>query len=369
MRFAKFVRVKDPLVVYSEGLAYRPFLASIVEEYAGRGLPVAYVTSDRDDFKIGWKSAGVTNFYVGFGTKRTWFFQTLPARVVLMTMPDLDTFHIKRSVNPVHYVYTQHSLNSLHMVYRDRAFDSFDTIFAATLNHVSEIRALESLNQSKPKNVVQIGYPTLDQQIVTNGSRSPSRVEGRRRVLLAPSWGINGLIETGASSVIRALIEDGIMVTIRPHVQTQRLAADAVRALQSEFGENSEVDFDLDPGSYESYFSSDLLITAWSGSAFEFAFAQLKPVLFLDTPKKVMNPRYYELDLVPLEVSIRNELGLVVDAANGLELVGACRELLESTDTWIKRIEELRSRTVFNLGSSAKLAANHLQDLMSDSKV
>jgi YidC/Oxa1 family membrane protein insertase len=369
MRFTKFVKVKDPLVVYSEGLAYRPFLASIVEEFAGRGLPVAYVTSDRDDFKTGWKSAGITNFYVGFGTKRTWFFQTLAARVVLMTMPDLDTFHIKRSVNPVHYVYTQHSLNSLHMAYRDRAFDAFDTVFAATLNHVSEIRALESLNQSKPKNVVEIGYPILDQQLVTNGNRSPSRTEGRRRALLAPSWGSNGLIETGASFVIRALIEDGISVTIRPHVQTQRLAADALRALKSEFGENSEVDFDLDPGSYESYFSSDLLITAWSGAAFEFAFAQLKPVLFLDTPKKVMNPRYYEVDLVPLEVSIRNELGLIVDPDNGLELVGACRELLGSTDTWSRRIEQLRSKTVLNLGSSAKFAANYLQYLMSDPQV
>ena len=55
----------------------------------------------------------ILSFYIGDGVARSNFFINLKATIIVMTMPDLETFHIKRSkVYPVHYVYIFHSLNN-----------------------------------------------------------------------------------------------------------------------------------------------------------------------------------------------------------------------------------------------------------------
>ena len=47
--------------------------------------------------------------------------------------------------------------------------------------------------------------------------------------------------------------------------------------------------------SIQNYFDNDILISDWSGSAFEFAFGTLRPVIFLDLPKKINNESYIKL--------------------------------------------------------------------------
>ena len=63
---------------------------------------------------------------------------------MIMTMPDLETFHIKRSKShPVHYIYMFHSMVSTHLVYRKSAFDNYDTIFCVGEHHLDEIQNTE----------------------------------------------------------------------------------------------------------------------------------------------------------------------------------------------------------------------------------
>ena len=42
-------------------------------------------------------------------------------------------------------------------------------------------------------------------------------------------------------------------------------------------------------------FEADLMITDWSGIAYEYAYTTCKPVLFIDTPMKIMNPEYKKI--------------------------------------------------------------------------
>ena len=65
-------------------------------------------------------------------------------RVFIMTMPDLGTFYLKRSVHPVHYVYLFHNMVSSHMTFKPGAFDHFDTIFCVGPHHIDEIRKTEN---------------------------------------------------------------------------------------------------------------------------------------------------------------------------------------------------------------------------------
>jgi hypothetical protein len=67
---------------------------------------------------------------------------------------------------------------------------------------------------------------------VTDCVREPRRRIKPLKVLVAPSWGSQGLIESGvATTLIGVLIDAGFAVTLRPHPQTARLSSDRVAAV------------------------------------------------------------------------------------------------------------------------------------------
>ena len=60
-------------------------------------------------------------------------------------------------------------------------------------------------------------------------------------------------------------------------------------------------------------FKSNYLITDWSGIAIEYFLITKKPVIFVDTKAKIRNKNFDENnDNIPLEVSIRNKIGLII---------------------------------------------------------
>ncbi len=78
------------------------------------------------------------------------FFLTLhfnfqKADVVVMTMMDLGNLQLKKSINPVHYIYLFHSLGSTHMVDHANSYDAYDSLFCVGPHHVAELRKRESM--------------------------------------------------------------------------------------------------------------------------------------------------------------------------------------------------------------------------------
>lgn len=368
MKLNEFLKKERPLVIYSEGATYRPHLAPIVEEYAGTGRPVAYVTSGKDDYHASFDSENIFPFYIGKGVKRTWFFQTVDCDVFLTTMPDLDQMHLKRSIYPVHYVYTQHSLNSLHMVYREGAFDSYDTIFAAGSHHVGELRALEKSRGIKPKNVVEQGYVFLDglkAAAQAHGLQTRSRLlaEKTSTVLIAPSWGPLGLIENHGEMLIRNLLSFGFEVIVRPHPRTIQLAGKLVQQLSGTFSSHPRFILDSSSNPLRSYLQSDILVTSWSGALFEYALAFGKPVIHIDVPRKTRNPNYQQIDLVPFEVEHRGDFGAICPS-------GKLGNLGEQIETALSPAGALPSSgtaeveaKLFALGQGAAIASEYLIEL------
>ena len=370
MRLNNFLKSSGALVVYSEGVAYRPFLDPIVEEYAARGHAVAYVTSEKLDFRSAWVSPNIKNFYVGSGVKRIWFFQTLSAKVILMTMPDLETFHIKRSVHPVHYVYTQHSLNSLHMVYREGAFDAYDTIFAAGPHHCREVREIEQLRGTKVKNIIEQGYVLLDQYrelaSAARARKAPDQLPEKKvvTVLVSPSWGPEGLLENYAEETVLPLIEAGMRVILRPHIRTLQLAGQKINPMIESLEGNPLFTLDLEPSAIDSFTQSDVMVSAWSGVSMEYALAFQKPVISIDVPRKNFNPQYSQIKSEPVEISIRDAIGLVVQPKDLHRLPQHVEDLLSQTEKWRERLEGVADKLLFNQGSAAKSAADALESLM-----
>ncbi len=353
------------IVFYAEGPESWPHFEPILAELTGSlGRRLAYVTSSPSDPVLKRTDPNLDTFCVGAGVLWITFFQTLRNALIVMTMPDLETFHIKRSRFPhVHYAYVFHSMVSTHMTYRKGAFDHFDTLLCVGPHHLAEIRATEKLHGLKAKELLEHGYGRLDAILRDNAGRTPPPRTGPLRVLLAPSWGANGVLETMGVPVIEALLQAGFDLTVRPHPQTPRLKPKLIAGFKHRFGGRKNFVLEESVVSRQSLLDSHVMISDWSGAALEYAFGLEKPVVFIDLPRKVNNPEYEKLPMPPLEVSIREKLGAVVARDDFPGLCRAVERLAAAGDTYRDTLRALRSETIFNLGQSGVVGAKALVQL------
>ena len=111
-KFNKLDLDERSIVFYSESsvLLY-PHVEQIIKELEKRDQKICYVTSSKDDPILKNENKKIKSFYIGDGSAKYKFFWELKAKIVIMTMPDLENYWIKRSkVYPVHYVYIFHSI-------------------------------------------------------------------------------------------------------------------------------------------------------------------------------------------------------------------------------------------------------------------
>ncbi len=343
------------LVVYSEDSGSWPHLGPVVDGLLERfnGV-VCYVTSDANDPQLERNHQNLRTFYLGSGAIRTHFFMTLKARVLLMTMPDLETYHIKRSrAASVHYVYLFHSLVSTHMIYRKSAFDHFDTILCGGPHHREEIRETERTYQLPAKELIDHGYGRID-TIRREMHPQEEPIPGPIKVLVAPSWGPEGLIETHGVELANILLEAGFDLVFRPHPMTGKKWPGAIKALTDRFSSHERFSLDVDMSSKKSLEESNVMISDWSGAALEYAFGLERPVVFIDLPRKVNNPEYEKINCVPLEVSVRSKIGKVINVEELPEIPHAIRTLCEDRTAFREQIAKVLRESVYNLGHSAE---------------
>lgn len=349
------------IVFYAEDAASWRYLEPIISELTGtHSRDICYITSSHSDPILNRSDDRIKSFCIGFGTVRTVFFLSLEANVMVMTMPDLGTYHIKRSKNPVQYLYVYHSINSTHMAYRPGAFDHYDQILCVGPHHVDEIRATEAFHGLKPKILLEGGYVILDSILKLDQVDRKTSDNGPKRILVAPSWGENGLIESCGLELVEVLLNAGFQVTVRPHTMTIRQRHPALSNLNERFAFNPNFRLDLGLSSQGTVSESDLMISDWSGAAFEYALGLGKPVIFVDVPKKINNPNYEEIPQVPIEIMLRSEIGEVVAPDRLSEIPAAVERLCETPDLMRKSMQELRAKWVYNIGSAAESSADHI---------
>jgi len=312
----------------------------------------------------------VQTFYVGLGAFRTSWFQSLEADVLVMTMPDFGTYHIKRSKHLVHYIYLHHSMVSSHMAYRPNAFDNFDSILCVGPHHRNETRASEEQNSLHPKSLLDAGYGVVDSILASEYAMAddlPEAGQRSKRVLVAPSWGEHGLLETKGTELIEILLGAGYLVTVRPHYMTIRNHPKLLSELRKGFSSDPNFLLDTDLESQGTVHSTDIMISDWSGAALEFAFGLESPVLFIDMPKKVNNPYYTGIGLEPIEIGVRSQIGEVVSPDQLSDVPAALDRLCENPGTWREAIVEARSRLIYNLGNSASVSADYISKVADES--
>ena len=359
------------IVFYSEDILSFVYFEQIIHELTGNmGQQICYLTSAKNDPILKSENKNIKSFYIGDSEiVKLKFFLELKVKVLIMTMPDLGTYHIKRSkVFPVHYVHVFHAMNSTHRNYRKGAFDHFDSIFCTGYHHVQEIKATEQLYNLKQKNLVECGYGLLDKLQKTKPLQNQEMhtKDGRKKILIAPSWGKNGLLETVGMNLVKILLDAGYHVMVRPHPMTVQKWPKIISRIENKFKDDSNFEMEKDVSSFESLYSTYGLISDWSGIGFEYAFVCERPVIYVDVPHKNNNPDYNKIPYEPLESSIRNLIGKVI-SPNELESIPKIIEsTYENVDLFKTKVKEIRNQTVFNFGQSGIKGAQEIVKILDE---
>ncbi|MDA8649725.1 CDP-glycerol glycerophosphotransferase family protein [Alphaproteobacteria bacterium] len=363
LRLLNLKKQNRQIAFYSEGKNYWPHLAPLLESVLSKtNSTVSYISSALDDPGLRLSHQRYSAFYIGEGYLRNHVFLNFDFNSVVMTMPDLNRYQVKRSRHDVHYIYVPHSLVSLHMCYKNQAFQYYDTICCAGPHHVREIEAMSARLRWSSKNIIELGFPRLD-SLIKNKQRKVSIGGGRTKiVLIAPSWGPNGMIESRLClSLIADLIQLNYSVILRPHPQTIKFNPIQVREIIKAFETSAQFKFEESVDGEQSLHNSNLMISDWSGAAIEYALALNKPVIFCNTPKKINNPNYADIEIEPVEVFIRDQIGLIWD---GVVPIKPVIEKIEEFST--KNSKSLRAKFVFNQPNRVEDFVNFLNHINSE---
>ena len=370
--YKRFFHVANKhLVFYAEGGGYYKYFKSVIEWLlAHSNVTVHYVTNDPKDgiFSLAEKNAHIRAYYIG-PVKIIPLMMRMDADMVVMTTPDLNTYQIKRSYvrRDVEYVYLDHGPTSVHMCYRKGAFDHFDTIMANGPFQVAEHRATERLYGLKAKTIVESGYPILDTLLAESVK---AREAGGRRIMIAPSYQKGCIPDSCLDELIEQVVSSnpGCTVVFRPHPQYVRRFPAKMQAIAERYAKRKDVVMEADFSKPSTMDQADVLVTDWSGIAYEYAFRTKRPVVFIDTPMKVINRDWEKLGIVPTDISFRNEVGVSVPLTDIPAAGKAVADMLDHPGRFTAKIENLLKTQFFNPGHAGEVAGKYILESLINRK-
>ncbi len=358
------------LAFYSEASGFYKYFQDVIEYLLSHSnVIIHYITSDPTDqvFTLARTQPRIRPYYIG-EKKLITLFMKLDVDIMVMTVPDLDNFHIKRSYvrKDIEYIYMFHGALSGMRSSRPGSLDHYDTLFTTGDYLDKEIRKIEQMTNTPPKNLVPCGYGVLDQMAAAY-EKMPKEKKSTSRALIAPSYQVDNILESCLIPLAASLLKNRFAVTIRPHPQYlkrfpkefDRIKEECERALLG------AVQFETDFSDNTSVYTADLLVTDWSQIGYEYALSTKKPVLFIDTPMKIINPQLAEAEHSsgeePFDLWFRRTAGVALRPENvAEEAEQAIRTLTKGSEQYARAIETVRLERVYHFGESGKYGAQYI---------
>lgn len=364
--YKRFFSIRNKhLVFYSERSGFYKYYKEIIEYLLRKtNVSIHYITNDPDDivFELSKEQPKLKPYYIGV-KKMITMMMKIEADIVVMTTPDLDNYYIKKSLmkRDIEYIFVPHDPSSMHMGFREHSLDNFDTVFCTGPHIAQEVRASEKVYSTKEKTLVEFGYPLIENLIESYNQQKKTR-SAKKQILIAPSWQEDNLLDSCIRTLIDSLYGDDYKIIVRPHPEYLKRYSEKMTLLQESYkdkiGEN--LVFELDFSSNSSVYSSDILITDWSGIGIEFAFATAKPVVFVNTKMKVENENYEKIGIVPQEIRLRDVLGVSLDKEElDTQVATTVEDLLNSAEFTDKLIAE-REKYFYSFGSKGNVGGKYI---------
>jgi len=353
------------IVIYSEsGQDWHQFSGLIEQLNGPLGRKVCYVSSDAMDPGLEREHENYRSICIPEGLFLTIFFQVNQSDVFVLTMMDLQNLQLKRSTYPVHYIYLFHSMGSTHMVDNENSFDHYESLFCAGPHQVKEIRRREELKALPAKHLFDYGHPRLEEVIAEGKGYQRQQSPGEPpTVLIAPTWGEDSIFNTCGKELIGLLLDSGCRVIMRPHYQSIRQTPGVIAAVRDAFLDRERFEYIDRMGETDSVMRSDVLVSDWSAMALEYSMGLEKPVLFIDVPRRIRNPNWRELEIEPVENTIREQVGETISPASLQDAPAAIERLIGHPERFREKVRELRNSMVFRLGHSIPDGAGEIARL------
>ena len=383
------------IVFYCEGRQYWNSFRPVLEAMESMGQRAVYLTSDPEDPGLSFPWRYGTARYIGTGSRAFAVLNMLEADVCVLTTPGLDVLQIRRSPGVKHYAHLVHSVTDM-AIYKLFSFDYFDSVLCSGPHQMRSLRALEALRGTEPKLLLETGCPYMDvladdleaaqarqntgaqagqgeegQEICNQMEQGGKAVHilsssasdtGKPRVLVAPTWGRNGLLSRFGLSLLKPLADAGFALTIRPHPQSFTSEKALMGELQNALSDYPGVDWDRAPNGFAAMLQSDLLISDLSGIVFDYAFILERPVITIQFQPDLRGLEAADLPWPAWELDILPHLGAQIQAGDIAGLPGLIASLPERGQ-FAARMRELRAQSMYNFRSTGPAAARQLRDI------
>ncbi|MBN2694531.1 CDP-glycerol glycerophosphotransferase family protein [bacterium] len=348
-------------VIYSEGKQYWNVFKPIVEEFHNREIECYFYTSDESDPCFQFKSDYIKAQFIGKGNVAYTKLNMLEADLCLMTTPSLDVYQLKRSKHVKHYSHIVHAPGDA-TLYRLFGLDYFDSVLLTGEFQKKDIKQLESLRGVKEKELVVVGCTYLD-VLKSELDKLPTNNKNENITLLvAPSWGEEGLLKKYGLKLLNPLIETGFNIIIRPHPQTSISEKDTLLMLQESLKDKKNIEWDFERNNIIAMSKSDILISDFSGIIFDYLFLQSKPVIYTSFK---FDKRPYDAGDIEDELwqfDVLNRIGIKLDETGFSNI----KELVEKniTNNKLKEmIESAKAEAYTHQGESGKMVLDTLIQL------
>lgn len=349
------------LMIYSESNGFFKYYADMIDYICEHSdLTIHYVTSDPNDNIFNDPREQIKAYYVASDPYLIPLFMQLDCKMCIMTMPDLEKYHIKRSRirKDIEYVYMSHGMGSRALTLRKGALDWFDSTFCVGIDSEIETREMEEYYNTKPKTMIEAGYPLLD-KMLADYDKMEKKENPKPKILIAPSWFPNNIVELCGEKLLDTMKETDYDVILRPHPQMVRHVPELFEELKEKYkGTNIEIQTDF--SSTNPILQADVLITDWSDISFEFAYTTKRPVLFIDTPMKVMNSDYVNFKHTPVTIALRNVLGKNIKPDELDKAIPTIEEFLNNKTLYRDQINKALHEHIFNVGNSKKVYGRYV---------
>lgn len=156
------------------------------------------------------------------------------------------------------------------------------------------------------------------------------------------------------------ILKEDYQVILRPHPQYVRYFKDKLLDMEKRYSSYSNFTLQLDFSSNNTVFNADILITDWSGIAYEYTFTTLKPTLFINTPMKIMNPDYEEINVTPFDLEIRDKAGISLEPEQIGTINDKIQMLLNDTSYSKETMLQMREKYLYNVSHSAEIGADYI---------
>lgn len=347
---------KKELVIYSEGKQYWPVFESILKELADRGISFSYYSSGQDDPGLGFTAPGCTTRFIGKGNAAWRVLNFLEADTVLCTTPGLDVLQFKRSPGAGRYIHLLHAVTDA-TLYRLFGLDYFDAVLLTGPYQETQLRELEARRGTPKKELPVCGCTYLD-RLARKAYEEELQLE-EKTLLLAPSWGENGILRRFGLQLLEALAASSWHIIIRPHPQSSISEKDTLDTLMEALKDRSNIEWNFDTDNFTALARSRLLVSDFSGIIFDFAFLFGRPVVY---PSYTFDPRPYDAADCDEEAWTFKTLGTIgrkLEEKNFSEIDTFLQSVIEDKDR-STAIEQARREAWAYPGESAKKVVDYL---------